>query len=108
MSRRTLTDAQLTQIEHLVSGEKGDRSWTAADNWLFIDAILWLARAAAARRDPPLEFGNWRATHRRFLRCTRAGVWERFFNALAVEPDFEYVLINATISKGHADASPQE
>ncbi len=34
-----------------------------------------------------------------------AGVWESLFKALSQEPDFEYVLIDATICKAHADAS---
>jgi putative transposase len=34
-----------------------------------------------------------------------AGVWERLFNALSADPDFEYVLIDSTICKAHADAT---
>jgi len=34
-----------------------------------------------------------------------AGVWESLFNALSQYPDFDYVLIDATICKAHADAS---
>lgn len=104
-SRRTLTDAQWARIETLVPGKKGDRGRTAADNRLFVDAVLWLARTAAPWRDLPPEFGSWQTAHCRFRRWTLAGVWESLFNALAVEPDFEYVLIDATICKAHADAS---
>lgn len=105
MSRRTLTDAQWARIESLVPGKKGDRGRTAADNRLFVDAILWLARTAAPWRDLPPEFGSWRTAHCRFRRWTLAGVWESLFKALAVEPDFEYVLVDATICKAHADAT---
>src|SRR6056297_2997524 len=34
-----------------------------------------------------------------------AGVWERLFNELSADPDFEYVLIDSTICKAHADAT---
>jgi len=105
LSRRTLTDAQWARIEFLVPGKKGDRGRTAADNRLFVDAVLWLARTAAPWRDLPPEFGVWQTAHCRFRRWTLAGVWENLFNALAVEPDFEYVLVDATICKAHADAS---
>ena len=105
MSRRTLTDAQWARIEPLLPGKEGDRGRTGSDNRLFIDAILWLARGAAPWRDLPPELGNWRTVHSRFRRWTIAGVWESLFKTLRQDPDFEYVLIDATICKAHADAS---
>ena len=108
MSRRTLTDAQWARIEHLLPGKAGDRGRTGTDNRLFVDAVLWLARTAAPWRDLPPELGNWRTVHCRFRRWTLAGVWESLFKALSSEPDFEYVLVDATISKVHADATRQK
>lgn len=105
MSRRTLTDAQWARIEHLVPGKKGDRGRTATDNRLFLDAILWLARTASPWRDLPPDLGNWRTAHCRFRRWTHAEVWESLFKALSRDPDFEYVLVDATICKAHADAN---
>jgi len=105
LSRRTLTDAQWARIEHLLPGKKGDRGRSGADNRLFVDAILWLARTARPWRDLPPELGNWKTVHCRFRRWTLAGVWENLFKALRQDPDFEYVLIDATICKAHADAS---
>lgn len=105
LSRRTLTDAQWARIETRVAGKKGDRGRTAADNRLFVDAVLWLARTAAPWRDVPPEFGSWRTAYCRFRRWTLSCVWECLFNALAVERDIEYVLIDATICMAHADAS---
>ncbi len=55
-------------------------------------------------RVPP-ELGNWKTVHCRFRRWTLAGVWENLFKASRQDPDFEYVLIDATICKAHADAS---
>ena len=105
MSRRTLSDAQWARIEPLAAGKKGDRGRTGADNRLFVDAVLWLARTAAPWRDLPEELGNWHTVHCRFRRWTLAGVWDNLFKALAQDPDFEYVLVDATICKAHADAS---
>ncbi len=107
MSRRTLTDRQWAIIEPLVPGKAGDRGRAGEDNRLFIDAILWLARGATPWRDLPPELGNWRTVHSRFRRWTVAGVWESLFKALSPEPDFECVLVDATICKTHADATSQ-
>ena len=108
MSRRTLTDAQWVRIEPLIPGKKGDRGRSGADNRLFIDACLWLARGATPWRDLPSEPGHWKTVCTRFRRWSRAGVRESLFNALKEDPDFEYVLIDATISKVHADAISQK
>ena len=108
MSRRTLTDRQWAIIAPLVPGKHGDRGRTGADNRLFLDAILWLARGASPWRDLPPELGNWRTVHSRFRRWTIAGVWESLFKALSQDPDFEYVLVDATICKTHADATSQK
>lgn len=108
MSRRTLTDRQWAIIEPLVSGKKGDRGRTGADNRFFVDAILWMARGTTPWRDLPAELGNWRTVHSRFRRWTLAGVWESLFKALSKDADFEYVLVDATICKTHADATSQK
>ncbi|GAA3725900.1 hypothetical protein GCM10022268_36840 [Sphingomonas cynarae] len=75
------------------------------DNRLFVDAILWMAGNAARWRDLPEVFGKWSGVHARFRRWSHAGIWERLFHSMTDTPDFEYVLIDSTISKVHADAS---
>lgn len=108
MSRRTLTDAQWVRLELLVPGKKGDRGRTGNDNRLFVDAVLWLARTASPWRDLPGELGNWKTVHCRFRRWTLSGAWENLFNSLREDPDFEYLLVDAIISKVHADATSQK
>jgi len=105
LSRRTLSNEQWARIEGLVPGKKTDRGRSGADNRLFVDAVLWMARGCAPWRDLPTDFGNWITVYTRFRRWTLSGVWESLFNALADDPDFEYVMIDATISKVHADAA---
>jgi len=105
LSRRTLSDAQWQRIEGLLRGKEGDPGRSGEDNRLFVDAVLWMARGASPWRDLPAEFGKWTAVHARFGRWAIAGVWERLFNTLSDDPDFEYVLIDSTICKVHADAT---
>jgi putative transposase len=108
LSRRTLTDAQWARIAPLVPGKLGDSGATGKNNRLFVDAILWMARTGAPWRDLPGEFGNWNSTWRRFDRWSEKGVWERLFAALAEDPDFEYVIIDATIVRAHQHAAGQK
>jgi len=55
--RRELTNAQWRRIQQLVPGKVGDRGRSGADNRLFVDAVLWIARSGAPWRDLPEEFG---------------------------------------------------
>jgi putative transposase len=105
LSRRTLTDEQWARIEGHLPGRAGTPGRSGVDNRLFVDAVLWMAFNAARWRDLPPEFGRWTGVHARFRRWSQAGVWEGLFNTLVDDPDFEYVLIDSTISKVHADAA---
>jgi transposase len=103
--RRQLTDAQWQRIEGLVPGKVGDRGRPSEDNRLFVDAVLWLARAGAPWRDLPEEFGKWNSVWKRFRRWALKGVWERIFNVLVENPDFEYLIIDSTIVRAHQHAA---
>jgi putative transposase len=101
LSRRTLTDAQWDRIEPLVPGKATDRGVTGRNNRLFVDAVLWIARTGAPWRDLPNELGRWNSTFRRFARWSAKGVWQCLFETLAADPDFEYVILDATIVRAH-------
>jgi transposase len=47
------------------------------------------------------EFGKWYTVYTRFWRWAQKDVWERIFKHLAKDPDFEYVLIDATLVRVH-------
>jgi transposase len=66
-------------------------------NRLFVDAVLWILRTGAPWRDLPPAFGHWNSVFVRFNRWSQKGVWDRVFKALAEDPDFEHVMIDATI-----------
>ena len=101
MARLSLTDAQWARMALLVPGKAGDPGATGRDNRLFVEAVLWIARTGAPWRDLPAELGNWNSVWRRFARWAARGVWERLFAAMADDPDFEYVIVDATIVRAH-------
>ena len=105
MIRRELTDRQWQRIEKLVAGKKGDKGRAGEDNRLFVDAVLWILRTGAPWRDLPDEFGKWNSVYMRFVRWARKGRWESLFKALADDPDFEHVMIDATIVRAHQHAA---
>jgi putative transposase len=103
--RRGLSNADWRRIERLVPGKEGDKGRHGEDNRLFVDAVLWIARAGAPWRDLPPEFGNWNSVFQRFRRWAKKGVWERIFNALVENPDFEYLIVDSTIVRAHQHAA---
>ncbi len=105
MIRLILTDPQWERIKDLMPGKPGDRGRTGSDNRLFIEAVLWLVRTGVPWRDLPSEFGPWSRVWKRFSRWAKNGVWERVFNELAKDPDFEYVMIDSTIVRAHQHAT---
>src|SRR5712691_4277442 len=54
-----------------------------------------------AWRDLPQHFGKWYSVYTRFWRWANKGVWKRVFKALSDDPDFEYVLLDATLVRVH-------
>ena len=105
MARLNLRDDQWEWIAHLLPGKRGDRGRTAADNRLFVEAVLWLARSGAPWRDLPEQFGPWNSVYQRFARWQKRGVWQRVFAVLADDADFEEVFIDSTIVRVHQHAA---
>jgi putative transposase len=103
--RLMLEDHVWERMAPLLPGKISDRGRSGADNRLFVEAVLWLARAGAPWRDLPEIFGNWNSNFVRFSRWSKAGVWDRLFTAMADEPDFEYILIDSTIVRAHQRAA---
>ena len=99
--RYALRDDQWERIWELLPGQRGHRGVTAADNRLFVEAVLYRYRAGAPWRDLPERFGDWKNTHRRFSRWAATGVWQRVFEHLAADADNEYAMIASTIVRAH-------
>ena len=101
MRRYGLRDDQWECISHLLPGRKGHVGVTAADNRLFIEAVLYRYRAGIPWRDLPERFGDWKNVHRRHSRWSKSGVWENVFKYLASDADNEYAMIDSTIVRAH-------
>jgi transposase len=99
--RAVLTEKQYECVAPLLPGKEGDPGRTGANNRLFLEAVLWIARTGSPWRDLPERFGHWNSIWRRFRRWALKGVFERVFNSLSDDPDFEYVIIDGTIVRVH-------
>ena len=103
--RFVISDRIWDVIEPLVPGTTRCRGVTAKDTRLFLEAVLWRTRVGGPWRDLPPGFGAWNSVFRRFRRWAEGGVFQRIFEAVSDDPDFEYVLIDGTIISVHQKAS---
>ena len=107
MRRYEIKDYEWVRLEPLLPGKVGDVGRSAADNRLFINAVLWIARSGAPWRDLPERFGNWNSVYQRFRRWSKQGVWQRVFEALQ-EPDLDWLLLDSTTVRAHQHAAGQK
>jgi transposase len=101
LERFLLSDAQFEKIAPILPGKNSDPGRTAANNRLFVEAVLWIVRTGAPWRDLPVCFGCWNSAFRRFRRWSRKGVFKKIFNALSGDLDFEYAIVDGTIVRVH-------
>jgi putative transposase len=104
MRRYAISDEQFARIEHLLLGKPSDPGRTAADNRLFIDAVLWIARTGAPWPDLPERFGKHNSVFQRFNRWAKNGVWARVFEQLQ-DPDLEWLMLDSTTVRAHQHAA---
>ena len=77
------------------------------DSRRFLDAVFWILRTGVPPyqvrgrlwRDLPPDYGDWENTHRRFCRCRDRGVWPQLLELVIDDPDFEWLMIDASYIK---------
>ena len=103
--RFVISDRSWEFIEPHLPGSERDSGVTAKDNRLFLEAVLWKVRVGGPWRDLPAGFGSWNSVFRRFRRWAQRGVFQRLFEVVSGDPDFEYVLVDGTIVGVHQKAT---
>ena len=102
--RHDLTDATWELLEPHLLGRTGTWGGVAHNNRRFLNAVFWILRTGAPWRDLPPSYGDWKNTHRRFCRWRGSGAWEALLEQLIDEPDFEWLMIDASCILVHPHA----
>ena len=61
--RHDLSDRVWQLLEPRLPGREGAWGGVAKDNRLFINAVFWIMRMGAPRRDLPPDLGDWSNAH---------------------------------------------
>jgi len=101
--RHELTDEQWELIRDRLPGKGADPGPTA-DNRLFVNAVLFVAKTGVPWRDLPGRFGKWNSVWRRHDRWCAAGVWPGLADLLG-EPDLEELHLDSTSVKAQHSAA---
>jgi transposase len=103
--RHDLSDHAWELLSAHLPGQKGQWGGIAQNNRRFLNGVFWILRTGAPWRDLPSDYGDWKNTHRRFCRWRDKGRWEKLLEQLIDEPDFEWLMIDASHIKAHAHAA---
>ena len=103
--RHDISNHAWSLLEPHLPGRAGDWGGVARNNRLFINAVFWILRTGAPWRDLPPSYGGWKNTHRRFCRWRDKGVWGALLEQLIDEPDYEWLMIDASHGKVHPHAA---
>jgi len=103
--RHDISDKLWVLISPHLPGSMGHVGRPSPDNRLFINAVFWVLRTGAPWRDLPPDLGDWKNVNRRFCRWRDKGVWEKLLENLIEEPDYEWLMIDASHCKVHPHAA---
>ncbi|QVL54835.1 MAG: IS5 family transposase [Simkaniaceae bacterium] len=103
--RHDITDKVWKLLEPHLPGRHGGWGSVARDNRQFINAVFWILRTGSPWRDLPPDYGDWKNTHRRFCRWRDRGIWELLLEKTVDEPDYEWLMIDASHIKVHPHAA---
>ena len=104
-NRHDISDKLWTLLEKHLPGGKGKVGRPAVNNKRFINAVFWILRTGAPWRDLPSTFGHWKNVHKRFCRWRDKGVWEKLLEIVADNPDYKWLMIDASHCKVPPHAS---
>jgi transposase len=102
--RHELTEEQWQRMKDLLPSDQSRGGFRPLSNRDIVNAILWILRSGAPWRDLPDRYPKWKSVHTRFLRWSKAGIWNRVLDALAAYADDEVAIIDASIVRVHMDA----
>jgi transposase len=105
MAGARFSDGEWQRIWACLKDHPGIYVGREAPTRLFLDAVLWMARAGAAWRLLPAEFGSWNNIYKRFARWQEKGVWQMLMDRLSADGDLEWLMLDSTVVRAHSSAA---
>lgn len=104
-NRHDISDSVWALLAPHLPGQKGQWGGIADDNRRFLNGVFWVLRTGAPWRDMPPCYGKWNTVYQRFRRWRIKRIWENILEILIVDPDYEWLMIDASHCKVHPHAT---
>jgi transposase len=72
---------------------------------LFLNALIFMARSGGRWNDLPERFGKVSTVKSRYYRWVKAGVIAAMLEAVADDPDMEWLIVDTTVVRAHPQAA---
>jgi len=101
------TDVQWSAIEPLIEAVRPQTGRELTNLRRTFEAIVWRMQNGAKWRAIPAELGPWWMAAQTFLRWSKLGVWERFYEAAKAAgcPALGIIFLDGTIIRAHQKAA---
>ncbi len=106
--RLLMTDEAWAQIESVLDGIKSKAgNPPVLSDRMFVEAVLYQARAGSPWRDLPDFFGKWDAVYNRFRRWEAREIWRKLWQGLQENKcqAATHLFIDGTICRAHVHAA---
>ncbi|QMV19766.1 transposase [Granulicella sp. 5B5] len=70
-----------------------------------MNGAQWAIRSGIRWANLPERYAKYKSVHKRFVRWTHAGVWDRIFAELVRNKQNPYLMLDSTIVKAHQQAA---
>ena len=75
------------------------------DDRRVINGILYALRTGIPWRDMSEQYGPWSTIYNRFNRWSKAGIWDKIFDAIVGSHNVDTVMVDATSIRAHPSAA---
>jgi transposase len=103
MGRYDLTDFEWRIIEPLMPMDR--RGPKPRNNRQIINGMFYILRTGSPWRDLPERYGPYTSVYNRFNRWRKAGIWDKFMDAIVKAHDGKVQMIDSSIVRVHQHAS---
>jgi transposase len=102
-----MTDADWFTVLRVFEAVRSRRGDKGRDDRKFLSALHYFAVHNITWRALPAEFGKWNSVWKRFWRLSQTGVFEAFFEALAVVSETAHLvqMFDSTVVRAHVSAA---